>query len=79
MQFTRAEMTFQGYSLPKYVNPHANPFAVKQSEAWANRAFKDQEFCARSEYFVEISFLSGEDNDFLQVYPMRVVSYLAVS
>jgi hypothetical protein len=77
MEFTRKDTAFQGYSVPKDRLP--SPVAIRQAEAWAKRAFKDQEFHAKSEFFTEVSYLSGEDNDFLEIYPMKVVSYLAVS
>lgn len=63
MEFTRNDMTFQGYTIPK----------VKAN--WNAMLLRKWEREAEEQSWIEHTELSGEDNDFLEVYPMQVTIF----
>lgn len=63
MRLTNNDFAFQGYS------------QLKDKPSFNARLLKKWEREAEEQFWIEETFLSGEDNDFLEVYPQRVTIY----
>jgi hypothetical protein len=63
MILSRNDFSFQGYT------------QAKEKPQWTAWQIKKWEREADEQTWIEYSELSGESNDFLQVEPMRVITY----